>query len=250
MRRAASVLLWSLGLSASSVWTPSAFAQSQLPTLPPVVPASQEVPVRPFAKVPQVTEPESDPIGEVEGRAILRTQGTSYGRGKTSEQDVDFNIAIELPGQERLFQRFSEAQVFKRIEENVKTKPGAGRVFFPEYPPITKEPYQPRAFAPMVEVVEPLVLEHGRLFFEQTNFERQGWDLGFMTTAINLGVFYYDVAMFPYHYWTRPCGCCDSSAGKCLPGDPTPLYFYHEPLSITGLAGQAATVVGGVFIFP
>lgn len=248
MRRAGSSLLWLLGVSAATMLTPNAFAQSQLPPLPPVIPASQEVPIRPFAKPVVISEPESEPIGE--GRAILRTQGTMYGRGKTQDQDVDFNIAIELPGQERLFQRFSETEVFKRIEESASTKAGAGRVFFPEYPPISKEPFKPRAFAPMVEVVEPLVLEHGRLFFEQPNFERQGWDLGFFTTAINLGVFYYDVAMFPYHYWTRPCGCCDSSAGKCLPGDPTPLYLYHEPLSITGLAGQAATVVGGVFIFP
>src|SRR5262249_19492035 len=205
-------------------------------------------PIQPAVKATQAYVLEEE-LGEEQTRPIVRTQ--AYGRGKTlPEQEVDFAIAIEFPGPERLFQRFSEAELFQRIRESAQTRPGTGRVFFPEYPAVSKEPYRPRSFPPMVEVVEPLVLEHGRLYFEQKNLERQGWDLGFFTTAVNLGVFYYDVAMFPYHFWTRPCNCCDSSAGKCLPGDPTPLYLYHEPLSITGLAGQAATVVGGVFIFP
>lgn len=191
------------------------------------------------------------PNGGGEGSDILQgTQGPGFGRPTANDQELDFNLASEFPGLARITRRESESELFERFRQEAKGKSGTGRVFFPQYTPITREPFQPRRFPLMVETVEPLAVQHGRLYFEQPNFERQGWNLGILTPAVNLGVFYYDVAMFPYHFWTRPCDRCDSSAGKCLPGDPTPLFLYREEFSWTGLAGQSATVLGGFFIFP
>jgi hypothetical protein len=65
-----------------------------------------------------------------------------------------------------------------------------------------------------------------------------------------MGVFYYDLVTLPYHAWTRPFQQADCSAGKNLPGDPTPLYLYPEEFSVSGLAGQAAVVTGVLFLFP
>jgi hypothetical protein len=54
----------------------------------------------------------------------------------------------------------------------------------------------------------------------------------------------------PYHCGTEPCRRWDASAGKCLPGDPTPLLCYGERFSVTGLTFQTFAVAGGILIFP
>lgn len=160
------------------------------------------------------------------------------GKLKENGEEVDFAVATDFPGPERLFRRESETQVFERIRQEAKKKPGARPVIFPDYMPLTKERLQPRTFPLMVESVEPNYVCHGRLYFEQPNFERQGWDCSFFTPAINLGVFYYDIVTFPIHCLSRPGQCTDCSAGKCLPGDPTPLYLYHEPCILSGLLAR------------
>ncbi len=192
---------------------------------------------------PAVYQVEFDKEGSIQRTAA------QAGRGKDGDE-VDIVISVDLPGPERLFRRESERDVFERLRQDEKKRPGAGRVIFPTYQPLSKEPYAPRHFAPMVETVEPSYVCHTRLFFEQPNFERYGWDLGVLTPALCLGKFYYDFAFFPYHFWSRPFECVDSSSGKCLPGDPTPLYLYREPLSVTGALGQAGTIIGLGFVFP
>jgi hypothetical protein len=167
------------------------------------------------------------------------------------EDTYDFSVTTELPGPERLFRRQSEKDFFERIREDYLAKgPGGGRVIFPEEPPLTTEPFRRPQFPRLVEGVEPAYVCHGRLLFEQPNFERQGWNLGILTPVCNLGIYYYDLALLPYHAWTRPVQRMDCSAGKCLPGDPTPLYLYHEEFSVSGLAAQAAVVTGLFFLFP
>ena len=86
--------------------------------------------------------------------------------------------------------------------------------------------------------------------FRQPNLERHGWDLGVLSPFVSAGGFVYDLALLPYHKWSRPFQCSDSSAGKCLPGDPTPFYLYPEEFSVTGLVGQTATVLGILYVFP
>ena len=167
-----------------------------------------------------------------------------------SEEPYYFSVTTELPGPERFFRRQSESEFFERIREETKLQPGAGRVVFPESPPLTTETYQRRRFPHLVRGVEPAYVCHGRLLFEQPNFERQGWDLGILTPFANVGVYYYDLALLPYHAWTRPLEQTDCSAGKCLPGDPTPFYLYPEEFSVTGLVGEATVVTGLFFLFP
>jgi hypothetical protein len=207
----------------------------------PIVPAAT---ANDAATLPQVTRFYPDSVfPRVAGQA-------PGGRPKLSEEELEFKISTELPDAQRLFRRESEAQVFSRIRQESRKSGVAIRIIFPEEKPLTKDPYVARNFDSMRTVIEAMYVNHGRLYFEQTNLERQGWDFGILTPVANLGIFYYDVLTLPYHCWTRPCDCCDSSAGKCLPGDPTPLYYYWEEFSWTGLAGQAGTVVGLAFMFP
>jgi hypothetical protein len=170
-------------------------------------------------------------------------------KDRPAEALYDFSVALELPGSDRVFRRDSETDFYDRIRLE-SARPGQGPVIFPEEYPLTTEKYQRRPFPPRVEGVEPSYVCHGRLFFEQPNFERQGWDLGIVTPVVNLGAYYYDLLLLPYHSATRPFQRTDCSAGKCLPGDSTPLYLYPEEFSVTGLVGQAGVVTGLFYLFP
>ena len=63
--------------------------------------------------------------------------------------------------------------------------------------------------------------------------------------------FYKDVLTWPnslgagcaYGFW-------DTSAGKCLPGSPTPYMLYPPGLTITGSAFEAVIITGAAFAFP
>jgi hypothetical protein len=203
-----------------------------------------------FSRAPE-DELSQATIGPDEKRTIIRTAAQIQSKGKITDDDVGFTIRTELPGPDRLFDaRKSEAMMRDYIRREADTRTGAGRVQFPEYPPISTEKYTGRHFARSTCIVEPGYVCHGRLYFEQPNFDRAGWDLGTIAPGLNLAVFYYDTFMFPYHAWTNPCVCYDCSAGKCLPGDATPFYLYREQFSVSGLAAQTLAVGGGFFVFP
>jgi hypothetical protein len=161
----------------------------------------------------------------------------------------DSYVRTELPGPQRLFARDSEAQFFDRIRLEMKKQPG-GRAIFPEEPIISKEPPRARQFAMRPVMIEPSYVCHGRLYFEQPNFERVGYDLGVLQPAVGLGVFYYDAFLLPYHFWTDVHDRWECSAGKCLPGDPAPMLLPCERFSVTGLLGKSATLIGFGFLFP
>jgi hypothetical protein len=179
----------------------------------------------------------------------IRTVGQVAGRKTATEEDIDFAIRTELPDPGELFQRQSESQLFERIRQEARKRPGSGRVIFPSEPVIGRGPYAGRNFHPMSEIVEPQFVCHKRLFFEQKNFERYGWSLGAIQPPVHLLIFWYDVLMLPYHFWERPCQDWDCNSGKLLPGDPTPFYFYRERFSLSGLAAETATFWAGGFIF-
>jgi len=192
----------------------------------------------------------NDPAASAaEGGPIEKISGT--GRPRPIEDEIaDFQIPLEPPDMARLFRRESEGGLQARIRQEARRKLGGQRVFFPEDPPLTKETYTPRQFPPLTELVEPGFVMHGRLFFEQRNMERYAWDLGVLSPAASVAVYYKDLALLPYHFWTRPFQQQDSSAGKCLPGDPTPLLLYPPEISFSGLFGQAGAVAIGIATFP
>jgi hypothetical protein len=168
-------------------------------------------------------------------------------------------VNTELPGPQRLFARDSETQFFERIKQDHKrenrvaefpkepiiSKEWAEQLPSPRRDPLTKKPYE----IP-VKYVEPGYVCHGRLFFEQPNFERTGWNFGVLQPALCMGSFYYDLALLPYHAFSDLQGRYECSAGKCLPGDPAPLVLRRERFSVTGLVGQSGAVLGGFFLFP
>ncbi len=124
------------------------------------------------------------------------------------------------------------------------------RNFPNDYEALTKVAYAPHALAPAVERVEPTYVCYERLYFEEKNAERYGWELGPLQPFVSAAKFYGDLVSFPYNFGTRPCQRFETSAGYCLPGDPVPYLIYPIELSVTGGLLQAGTVVGLYAIFP
>jgi hypothetical protein len=166
------------------------------------------------------------------------------------EERFDRYIRLELPGPQRLFSRESEEAFFDRISMEMNTQPGSNRAIFPESSVVGTGPFKRREFPEMIEVVEPSYVAHRRLYFEQPNFERTGYNFGLLQPAVCLGVFYYDAAMLPYHIWTDLRDRGETNAAKCLPGDPAPFLIPRERLSVTGAVGQVGTVFGLLYLFP
>jgi hypothetical protein len=167
------------------------------------------------------------------------------------DQDVIQIISnTELPGLNRQMRRESERQFFERIAQDMRKQSPTSRAIFPEEPPISTEPFRPRVSPYTLKTIEPCYVVHRRLYFEQPNFERTGYDYGLLQPAICMGVFYYDTLLLPYHFCSDLQHRLESSVGKCLPGDPAPFVWPCERLSVSGLVGQGATGIGLGVLFP
>jgi hypothetical protein len=120
----------------------------------------------------------------------------------------------------------------------------------PTYPPAPPPGVVERPWEPLAEVVEPAYLCYGRLYFEQINQERYGWDLGCLQPLISAGIFYFDLAALPYNAATDPLRRYECNTGYALPGDPMPLLLYLPKPSLTGVLAEGAAVGLMLVIFP
>jgi hypothetical protein len=163
---------------------------------------------------------------------------------------LDYQIQFTPPGPERLFRLESERALQERMRLEALERPTHERIQFPEEPVVSTEQYVDRMFPPATETVEPSYVCYGRLYFEDKNTERYGWDLGFIQPFVSAAAFYWDVVTLPYHIGTEPCRKFECSAGYGLPGDPVPLLWYPPEFSLTGAFLEAATIVSLFGIFP
>ncbi len=216
------------------------------PVAPPIENKAVEPQPVPVLPNPQPLQPKNDENGPT--AVFPHTNDFTQVQLVMRREREELEFPVDLPGWGKLFRRQSDSQFQERIRQEIKRQ-GGGKVMFPEAPVLSREELKPRQFEPGVAMVQPSYIVHNRLLFEQPNFERYGWDLGLLTPVANAGVYYYDLAMLPYHMWTRPLEQMDTSAGKYLPGDPVPLLLYPETFSVTGLAGMAGTFVAGPFLF-
>lgn len=144
-----------------------------------------------------------------------------------SSDDV-FSMLIQLtpPGPQRLFRLDSEKELFERmrIERRAIRLPM-------ELPPNEEKAavaaLPPRLWPTLSAVAEPSYLCYRRLFFEQLNFERHGWNLGILQPPLSAALFYADVLALPFYWAADPCRGYECNSGLCLPGDPTPLLWYR-----------------------
>lgn len=197
---------------------------------------------------PAARRPVSDlqPVQRGGGRGMGRMGAES----EFEQEASNLTVPLEPPGPDRLFRLESEKSYMERIEQEHLQGPEHDRVEFPEEPPVSTDRYQPRMFPRSTEFVEPNYVCYKRLYFEQLNAERYGWDLGIIHPLLSAGIFYWDLVTLPYHMGTEPFRKFECSAGYCLPGDPVPLLLYPPEFSVTGTVLEAGTIVSLFAIFP
>jgi hypothetical protein len=170
--------------------------------------------------------------------------------GGLSFDQMDYLLQLLPPSYERLIRIQNEDSLHEQLRQEAKEKTPPERAVFPDEPPTTDQPYVARQFPPQVELAEAAYVTYNRLYFEDINTERYGWELGFAQPIVSAGRFFLDTALLPYRFASRPCDCIQSSAGYCLPGDPVPYLLYPPYLSTTGAIGEAAAIIGLIAIFP
>jgi hypothetical protein len=151
------------------------------------------------------------------------SQDVGGGPKRDPAEELGLLLQLTPPPPERLFQFKSEEQVRAQIREEFKN------IRKVEFPPSTEAVASPRP-APrlwpyMTTTAEPSYVCYKRLWFEQPNFERYGYDYGVLQPVISTGVFYTDLALLPLHWLSHPLRWYDCSSGQCLPGDPVPLLW-------------------------
>jgi hypothetical protein len=228
------------------------------PVAPPPLPAKQSPPVMQYRKEPAAPV---FPAGTV--RIIQLDDGTLVSQPVAVQpvgmqqpllapaaDDTEYQIQLTPPGAQRLFRLESERALQERLRQEALQRPAPERIEFPKYDPLTREPFAARSWPLQFEYVEPSYVCYRRLYFEDKNSERYGWDLGFVQPFVSAGKFYLDVLLLPYHAgtdWRRHHEC---NSGYCLPGDPVPYRLYPHGLSATGAAAQVGAVIALLVIFP
>lgn len=192
---------------------------------------------------------------------IIRTSGTGVPglvrQGKTrrdvgSDDDrPEFQVQVNPPGLERLSQIDSDAKLEERIRQETLERTKNEKVEFPEEPILSKDTYMGRVglWPTRQMVVEPNYVTYQKLYFQQNNCERFGWDLGPITPVVCTGKFYYDLLTMPLTFGARPCER-DASTGYPLSGDPVPLLLYPPEVTLTGAILEVGAVAALAAIFP
>lgn len=200
-----------------------------------VLPVQAKDPVPPkVPDVPPLKAPEAK-VPDVPPAAAPKTATTD---------PYEAYIRLEPPGRERLFgNRDTERELEERMrQERRDSGPQGDPIQFPEKPKLTDETYQARKFNPMVELVEPNGFAYCRLYFEEKNSERYGWDLGPIQPVVSSLVFFKDVVCLPHNIVTHPHRRFETNAGQCMPGDPVPYIIYPPELTGSGLLAEVGAV--------
>lgn len=185
------------------------------------------------------------------GPSLVRQAKTQKGGAGGEEEKKEFQVQTDPPGLERLSQIDSDSKLEERIRQETLERTDREQVVFPEEPILSREAYAGRVGLWPVRqlVVEPNYVVYRKLFFQQLNTERYGWDLGPITPVLCAGKFLTDFATVPLQFGARPCER-DASTGYFLPGDPVPLMLYPPEITVTGSALEVGVVIALIAIFP
>ena len=168
-----------------------------------------------------------------------------------SETLADYNIETKPPKLDRLYRMDSETTLKKRITDEIRKRPKPENdIKFPEYKPLTDDQYQARQMGGLIKQIEPNYLVHERLYCEELNAERYGWDLGVIHPIVSSAYALKDFAFLPYNFATRPYQRFETNAGKCYPGDPVPYLLYPLEVSVTGAAWETGLIFAAFALVP
>jgi hypothetical protein len=211
-------------------------------------PAAQPAPAAPTTQQP-ATQPDSS-AAQPPVQPFLPAEVT-----QVPPREKIFLMYDDVTLQRLIIERAKEDARRRAVTDKKEVPKLEGNWDFPTLTPVVPSgtPFVGRtgSFPPVRGLYEPGFVVHRRLHFEEQNSERYGWDLGFMSPIVSAAYFYRDVLLWPNSLATGAViGFWDTSAGKCLPGSPTPYYLYPPGLSITGLAAEGLIITGISFIIP
>lgn len=162
-----------------------------------------------------------------------------------------------LPSRQRVFELRNDQELEARIiqELNKALTPEESRDSrFDMIKPLTPPGvvYRPKTlnYPPVKLGIEPGYVVHRRLYFEEQNTERHGWNAGAMQPVISSLYFYRDVLLWPARLASNPHERYDTNLGKGLPGSPVPYYLYPMQIDLYGALFGAGFYTGMGFIFP
>jgi len=162
---------------------------------------------------------------------------------KPGQDPYEAYIRLEPPGRERLFgTRDTEKELEERMRQERRDSSIGEPIAFPAAPPLSSEPYEPRKFDPAVVLAEPSYVVYRRLYFEEKNSERYGWNIGLLQPGLSSLVFFRDALMFPSNWAAFPCRRFETNAGQCLPGDTVPYSWRPPEVTATGLLAEVGLV--------
>lgn len=146
------------------------------------------------------------------------------------DQPILVTIKIDPPGSSELFRLESEAHWRERMRRDARQNYPFTRLDFPESGrPSALENTMAREWPLRMQLVEPNYLCYRRLFFEDINTERYGWDLGVLQPFASVGSFYWNLGALPLRLLATPVRNYECNGGYYLPGDPVP-YMIYPPL--------------------
>jgi hypothetical protein len=197
--------------------------------------------------------PAVPPFGDIRGTPVLKPQPPTEIQLATDKYRVKPDDGAErfytdLPGLQRVTRLESEDTLKQRMIQEARSR--GERLVFPEDPPPSKLIVVSRRWPALRETAEPYFVIHGRLLWDQPNFDRHGWDLGVVQPLVSTAIFWWDTFLLPYNWGTHPFQRYDASTGQCLPGDPVPLVLPPPELRLSGLAAQAGALTGLFLAFP
>lgn len=159
-------------------------------------------------------------------------------------------VRLDPPGLERLFgTRETERQLEERMRQEAKDAGLVDAVKFPATA-LLDDPYKPRQFAPSVAIAEPSYVVYRRLYFEEKNAERNGWNKGIIQPLVSTLYFYKDVIFLPHNCASDFCRRFETNAGECWPGNSLPYMLYPPEFTVTGSAMEAAVIIAAIAIVP
>ncbi len=255
-------------LSASSQATTPVQVRPPVPASQPPAPVpAQRVPASALQPVnyilpapPAVTRPVARIVTPLPPTAmpepVALQQMDRPGRRERDAEETnkprETEVSVEIPGKQRIFGRLdTESALQERIRQEKRDRSPAERnITFPDEVTLDTEPYPGRMWPQQFLYVEPNYLIYKRLYFEERNSERYGWDLGPLSPFVSAGYFYRDVILFPYRCGIDICRHHETNAGFCLPGDPVPYNLYPLERSYTASATSTATLLILLAAFP
>jgi hypothetical protein len=233
------------------------------PTPPPLPepPVLQPIPSQPAAlPVPALpTAFTRNPAQDTNKKDTLSAYDKEKEKSKENEKDEGSSnkkseykpMVYTPPNKQDVFRLASDQELDERIRagsKNAKEK----------FPEVRSKDDVPQQFQPRVATASPMMLKlqpsyvvHRRLYFEETNGERAGWDFGVIQPFISTAYFTKDVFFLPHKigsgFWKNRW---DTNIGKCPPGANTPYYLYPPGFTVSGLMLFSTFYTGLPFIFP